>query len=145
MKEFLEFASEFFELVIYCKGSEVCCSPVIDHIEEDTKYFSYRVYNNYVLFENPRYSVKYYDFLFSEGRSNNNTIIIDSDIGEFCLNIFNGIPIKPFDPAAKKADHQLPFLGKYLMKIKDVSSVCEKIGMTVKKAVFTSEHIGKHT
>ena len=93
LMEFLDYLSERFELIVYCKGSEIYCAQVLDKIESKKCYFSYRIFGNHVLFDNQNYSVKYYEFLFNQDRNTMNTIIVDLYPETYCLNLFNGIPI----------------------------------------------------
>ena len=128
--------SEMFELIVYCRGSEIYCESVLDDIEQHKKYFAHRIYNNHVLFENTHYSIKDYDFLFYNGRTNDNTIIVENNVATFCMKIFNGVVIKQFSVASSSQDNELIFLVKYLEELHALPSVCKCIGDTIRKAIL---------
>ena len=101
------------------------------------KYFSHRLYGNYVLFDNQYSSVKYYDFLLTYGRTKENTIIVDSGVNTYCLNLYNGIPTSPF---INEHDVELISLAKYLEEIKEVPNVEKHIRSTIEKCgMFINE------
>ena len=135
LEEFLEFAAKRFELIVFCKGCELYCSPVLDAIEHNTKYFAHRVYGDHALFENPKFSVKYYDFLLTDGRSVDSTIIVDSNVGAYCLRLYNGLPIRPY---LRPDDTELIHLAKYLEEVRGARSVPEIIGSCVRRVFSTS-------
>ena len=130
LKDFLEFIASRFELIVFCKGSELCYKPILDYLEANMKYFSHRLYGNYVLFDNQYSSVKYYDFLLTYGRTKENTIIVDSGVNTYCLNLYNGIPTSSF---INQHDVELISLAKYLEEIKEVANVEKHIRSTIEK------------
>ena len=134
--EFLELMSEKFELVVFCSGSEMYCASVLDDIEHCRKYFSYRIYNDHVLFENSQYSIKDYDILFSNGRTTDNTIIVEHKILAFCMKVFNGVLVKYFSATSSKQDNELIYLAKYLEELNAQPSVCKYIGDTIRLSMF---------
>ena len=124
------FLKKYFEVIVFCKGSELYCKPVLDTLESSCKYFAHRLYDNYVLFENQNFSVKYYDFLLKYDRTPKNTIIIDSNVDAYCLNLSNGIPICPFDEGY---DDELIRLARYLENIEKESNINQFIKKTLAK------------
>jgi len=60
---------------------------------------------------------------FSQTFSERNTLHVDDIPGNFALNIYSGIPIKPFrySPEAVRNDRELYYLSKYLVDIHDAS------------------------
>ena len=116
--DFLDFTVERFELIVYCSGTESCCSGVLDAIETTRKYFSYRIYNDHVLFENSSYSIKDYDFLFGSDRTKDNTIIVEHSIASFCLKMGNGVLIQRFQPDQDSCnENELAELAKCLEEL----------------------------
>ena len=143
MFEFLENISDRFEVIVYCKGGEEYCSSILEAIEKKKTYFSHKLYKDHVLFENLKYSVKYYDFLMGNGRSVDNTIILDQNVGVFCLNMFNGIPISPFLSSRTDIyDIQLACVAQYLEHLKDVPSICDAISASLREAMLNQVKIG---
>jgi len=118
--EFLEYVGKKFELIVFCKGSEMYCKLVLDLLESEKQYFSHCLYSNYVLFENQNFSVKYYDFLLTNGRTLSNTVILDCGVEPYCLCLYNGIPVLSFE---NEHDTELIHVAKYLddiSKSKDI-------------------------
>ena len=136
MHEFLEYVSKKYELIVFCNGDETTCSGVVDYIESEKKYFEFRFYKNHVLFDNPNFCIKYYDFLLTGERSLENFVIIDSKVPTYCLHIFNGIPIKPFSTTTAKVDSELIFLAKFLTELEAVSNVQLILGTTVRSSIL---------
>ncbi len=116
---------------MYCSGGDLYCKPILDCIERDCSYFAHRVYGTHVLFENSSFSVKFYDFLLSHGRSPANTIIVDSHVATFALNVRCGVPAAQFADPAAKSDDELVRLARYL----DTLSECENISETIMSTV----------
>ncbi len=124
--EFLEYVSRNYEIIVFCNGSPLYCSPVLDFIERKKKYFAYRLYNNHVLFENATFSVKYYDFLLSEPRTIHNTVIVESHVGTYSLLINSGVPVTPYN-SASGTDQELVLLAGFLERILFEDSIYEYI------------------
>ncbi len=124
--DFLEFAARRFELIVYCSGSELYCSAILDCIEASRSYFAYRIYNDHVLHENTSYAVKDYDFLLTAGRTEDNIIIIEYDVAAFCLNIWNGVVVEKFTPDDEIRlgnTKELVELARYLQDLDTKTSV----------------------
>ena len=64
-----------------------------------------------VLFENQNFSVKYYDFLLTHGRTLGNTVVLDCGVESYCLCLHNGIPVLSFE---NEHDIELTHIAKYL-------------------------------
>ncbi len=128
---FLDFLASHFEVIVFCKGLPMYCAPVLDALESEKRYFAHRVYGNHTLFENQQFSVKYYDFLISAPRTVKNTIVVDSHVGAYCLNLANGLPATPFTGAA--LDSELVRLAKFLEGLQKADDVSQVIGSTLKR------------
>lgn len=131
--EFLEYISKNYEIIVFCNGSPICCDQVIDEIEYSKQYFSKRLYDNEVIFENPSFNVKNYTFLISNGRSIENTIIVDACVETFSLHQFSGVPITKYSKVDPN-DTELVKLAKYL----DLLTSCNDIHFTIKTLVETA-------
>ncbi len=128
--EFLEYIAPQYEIIVFCNGSPLYCKPILDFLEKDRTYFAHRIYDSHVLFENPSYAVKYYDFLISKDRSLDNLVAVEAHVQTFALLMACGVPIEPFG-SMKKEDEELVKLGKYLDELADVESINMKIKDTV--------------
>lgn len=135
MFEFLIFLASKFELIVFCNGESLTCTPVLDYIEADCAFFKRRLFQSHTLFIQEAYCVKYYDFLMQEGRNSDNTIIIESQVHNFCLNIYNGIPIRPYSDPDIAGDKELPYLANYLSVLEQVPSVNDEISKTIKRGL----------
>ena len=63
--------------------------------------------------------------ILTNGRSLEDIIIVDNNIGSYSSNLENGIPIKSF--FGSPSDSMLKSLSKYLMRLKDVDDVRPRI------------------
>ena len=89
--DFLRNLKEFYELIIFTSSLKEYADKIIDFIEKDEKYFSYRLYrDNAVIINN-----MYYKDLNILGRDLKKIIIID-DKKQHILQNENSIIIKPF-------------------------------------------------
>ena len=122
----MEHISLNYEIIVYCNGSSLYCKPVLDYIERDNTYFAHRLYQTHILFENSSYAVKLYDFIFSEGRNEDNTVIVEANVATYLLNMHSGVPISPFDPS-KTNDMEFIRIAKYLDKLATCPSITKEI------------------
>ena len=132
--EFLDYVSKKYEIIVFCNGSDLYCKPVLDYIEKERLYFAHRAYGSYVLFENPTFSVKYYDFLMCDGRDSNNSVIVDSHVGTFCLRIANGVPVLPYSDT-EKGDEELIGLAKCLDELAISANISAAINCAAINAI----------
>ena len=63
--------------------------------------------------------------ILTNGRSLEDIIIVDNNIGSYSSNLDNGIPIKSY--FGSPTDSMLKSLSMYLMKLKDVVDVRQNI------------------
>ena len=110
--------------MVFCTGSELYCSPILDEIESQKKFFAHRIYGNAVLFSNPNFPIKYYDFLLTGGRNKENTVIVENNVGSYLLNMLNGIPIDKF---SNNMDGELVKLAKYLKDLNKFDNISDII------------------
>ena len=127
-------ASTLYELIVYCSGSELYCSAIIDCLERSRKYFSHRLYNDNLLRENSSYLVKNYEFLFGHGRTDDNVIIVDHSVASFCMRVTNGIPIQEFTFSLPPKNPELICLAKYLVDESRQKSIRKYIEETLTAA-----------
>ena len=89
--DFLRNLKEYYELIIFTTGLKNYADEVINFIEKDEKYFSYRLYRENAIIRNNNY----YKDLSILGRDIKKIIIID-DTKEHILQEENCLIIKPF-------------------------------------------------
>ena len=123
--EFLQNTSPYFELIIFTVATKQYADSVIDIIENEQKYFSYRLYREHA-------SVYQGDFvkdLTNIGRDLSKVIMVDDKPYNFCLQKENGIAIRPYwgTPYENKNDLALLNLIPILLGvIKDKSGDIRK-------------------
>ena len=115
LREFLHSLIPYYELIVFTIGIKEYADQIINFIEKDEKYFSYRLYRESATFLNEQY----YKDLNKLGRDLKKIIIVDDKQINIKLQEENGIIIKPFiteDEGGKK-DFILYDLINILIKI----------------------------
>ena len=94
-KEFLDYAVQEFDLVIFTASDKQYANEIIDFIEKDKKYFKMRLYRNHCLFIEPGLYIK--DLrIFSDYKNIEDIIILDNSLFSFANQLKNGILITSF-------------------------------------------------
>ena len=104
---------EFYELIIFTSGLKKYADEVINYIEKDEKYFSYRLYRENAIIKNNNY----YKDLSILGRDLKKIIIID-DKKEHILQEENGLIIKPFITESEVNNNDFILFDLILMLIR---------------------------
>ena len=123
LKEFLDEVSKEYELIIYTASEPIYADRMINYIEYQKKYFSYRIYREQCM-KLPNKLLKPLDFLFGS-RNITDTIIVDNCVSSFIINIKNGIPIKSYFGRGK--DCELLHLAKYLKELSHEKDIAKRI------------------
>ena len=92
LREFLHSLIPYYELIVFTIGIKEYADQIINFIEKDEKYFSYRLYRESATFLNEQY----YKDLNKLGRDLKKIIIVDDKQINIKLQEENGIIIKPF-------------------------------------------------
>ena len=116
LREFLHSLIEYYELIVFTAGIKEYADQIINFIEKDEKYFSYRLYRESTTFVNNNF---YYKDLNKLGRDLKKIIIVDDKQFNIKLQEENGIIIKPFitEDEGGKNDFILYNLINILIKI----------------------------
>ena len=131
--EFLNYASENFDLVVFTASDQQYADAIIDYIERDKKYFKMRLYRNSCLFIDPGLYIK--DLrIFNSCRKIEDIIILDNSLFSFANQLNNGILITSFFD--DKNDMFLSNVKDYLEYIKN-----EKDSREINKESFKFEEI----
>ena len=131
--EFLDYASENFDLVIFTASDQDYADTIINYIEKDKKYFKMRLYRNNCLFIEPGLYIK--DLrIFDSLRKMEDIIILDNSLFSFASQLNNGILITSFFD--EKDDTFLDNVKNYLACIKNEKDIRE-----INKACFRFEEI----
>ena len=112
LKIFLEEISKIYEIVIFTAGTKDYADPILDIIEKDKKFFSFRLYRNHTIVMG-NYYIKDISRL---GRDLDKVIIVDNMPQNFRLQKDNGILISSFF-GEDENDNALFNLKKVLVRI----------------------------
>ncbi len=112
LKVFLEEISKIYEIVIFTAGTKDYADPILDIIEKDKKFFSFRLYRNHTIVMG-NYYIKDISRL---GRDLDKVIIVDNMPQNFRLQKDNGILISSFF-GEDENDNALFNLKKVLIRI----------------------------
>ena len=115
LREFLHSLLPFYELIIFTTGIKEYADQILNFIEIDEKYFSYRLYRQNATIVNENY----YKDLNKLGRDIKKIIIVDDKKVSMELQEENGIIIKPFifNPDYPNEDYILYDLIRVLIRI----------------------------
>ena len=131
--DFLDYASENFELIVFTASDQGYADPIIDYIEKDKKYFKMRLYRNNCIFIEPGLYIK--DLrIFKSWKKMEDIIILDNSLFSFANQLNNGILITSFFD--DKDDTFLSNIKDYLEYIKNEKDVRE-----INKESFRFEEI----
>ena len=131
--EFLDYASENFDLVVFTASDQDYADSIINYIEKDKKYFKMRLYRNSCLFIEPGLYIK--DLrIFDSLKKIEDIIILDNSLFSFANQLNNGILITSFFD--DKKDTFLDNVKNYLEYIKNESDIRE-----INKESFRFEEI----
>jgi CTD small phosphatase-like protein 2 len=118
--EFLDYASQNFNLIIFTASDQQYADTIINYIEKDKKYFKMRLYRNHCIFIEPGLYIK--DLrIFSSQRKLEDIIIIDNSLFSFSNQLNNGILITSFFD--DKNDTFLDNVKDYLEYIKNENDI----------------------
>ena len=93
--EFLDYASQNFDLAVFTASDQEYADAIINYIEKDKKYFKLRLYRNNCIFIEPGLYIK--DLrIFNSCRNLKDIIIIDNSLYSFANQLNNGILITSF-------------------------------------------------
>ncbi len=92
--DFLNYAKEKFELIIFTASQKNYADKIIDYIEKEQKYFSLRLYREHCIFIKPGLYIK--DLRIFKNRDLKNIVLIDNSIFSFAHQLNNGILVTSF-------------------------------------------------
>ena len=120
--EFLDYASEKFDLVVFTASEKFYADPIIDYIEKNKKYFKMRLYREHCIFIEPGIYIKDLT-IFKQYKKLEDVIIVDNSLFSFANQLNNGILVTSFFD--DKNDSFLYNVKEYLDMIKDVKDFRE--------------------
>lgn len=113
VQEFLQFASDEFEVVTFTASQKKYADIILNHLDPENKLIHYRLYREHCYNYKSQY-IK--DIRILGGRDLKNIIIVDNLMTSFVLQIENGIKISTWTGDPK--DTQLKQLIEYLKILK---------------------------
>lgn len=126
LKEFLEFASENFNIILFTAGIQSYADPIIEFLDPHNKYFNLRVYRESCL-EYCKFFIKDLNIFTTFGTKD--MILVDNCIFSFAKNLRNGILVTSFYD--NKDDSELldvmTYLEERLINVKDVREINENV------------------
>ena len=131
--EFLDYASENFELVVFTASDQDYADAILNYIEKNKKYFKMRLYRNDCIFIDPGLYIK--DLrIFNSCKQMKDIIILDNSLFSFANQLNNGILITSF--FNDKEDSFLNNVKDYLEYINSQNDIRE-----INKESFRFEEI----
>ena len=116
---FLNAIKQKYELAIYSRLDKKLLIFLLDIIQEEKEYFGISISHN--LKDKPKALKKFY----SEGRSQNNVLLLDTSPMSAAYNSDNCIPLPEFK--GERLDVNLLYLQKYLLDLADEPDVSKKL------------------
>lgn len=121
VKEFLDFASENFELFVFTASYKSYADTILDYLEKDKKYFKFRLYREHCVSIHNCLYVK--DLSIFEGqRDLKDIILVDNSIFSFSRQLSNGILVTSF-----YNDTEDCFLGNLMYYLKKCILPCSDV------------------
>lgn len=125
-KEFLKFASNNFNLILFTAGVQSYADPIIGFLDPDNEYFKLRVYRESCL-SLSNFFIKDLNIFLTFGAKD--MILVDNCIFSFANNLRNGILVSSFYDS--KDDSELldvmSYLEERLIEVKDIREVNESV------------------
>jgi CTD small phosphatase-like protein 2 len=114
LTEFLEFATQNFEVVIYTASSHAYCSNLLKNLDFDETLFAKVLTRESCLQTKNGFFIK--DLRIIGDRSLDNILIIDNLVHSFGFQLDNGFPILEWrgDPEDRELLHMIEFLQPYI-------------------------------
>ena len=122
-KEFLEFSSKYFDIVIFTASCKEYADVVLDYLDPKKIYFKYRLYReSCVVYKN-----LYLKFLDIFNTPIKDCIIVDNSMFSFSYDLSNGILVSSFYQDKEDQDllSLIEFIEKKLIKTQDVRQELE--------------------
>ena len=124
--EFLDYASQNFNLIIFTASDQQYADTIINYIEKDKKYFKMRLYRDNCIFIDPGLYIK--DLRIIKDYDPMNVILMDNSLYSFMNQPSNGMLVNSFYTNHK--DTQLisakNFLINHIFPCDDIRKECEK-------------------
>ena len=126
--QFLEEMSKEFELVIFTASHPCYANRILDILDPNNQYISYRVFRDHCL--NTENGILIKDLRIFANRNLNNILLVDNALYSYALQPYNGVPILPFYD--DKKDTELLKLMRFLREIKNEENFRNVIKTTFK-------------
>lgn len=125
LKEFLEFVSKNFNVVLFTAGIESYANSILGHIDPLEEYFHLRLYRD-SCYQYNNFFIK--DLKIIEDFNEKDMIIIDNCVYSFALNLNNGILIPSYynDSEDTELLSAIDYLKEKLMNVDDIRKVNEE-------------------
>ena len=115
LMKFLTEMKTIYEIVLYTGGNKEYADAIIKHIENDQPIFDHVLYHDQCVSQQGEYLIKYLGML-KGNRRNEDIVVVDNSLLNFCNSICNLVPILEFNENAKN-DDALIRLASYLKEL----------------------------
>ena len=125
LRDFLEYVSKKWEIVIFTSSSSIYANAILQRIDPDNKYFSFRLFKDSCYRDCNDHLIK--DLSIIGNRTLKETVMVDNSIDSVIYQLDNCIPIVPYYGDSK--DQELVQLAKFLdiLHVRDnLQSVCRE-------------------
>ena len=123
--------SKHFEIVIFTAGRQDYADKMVNMLDPEGKYISFRLYRQYCV---PFRGICVKDFRVIANRNPEDMMMVDNYLYSFGLNLSQGIPIKPYIQG--QDDVELEYLADQLEKIKPYDQCADFIRKTFRISDF---------
>lgn len=123
LTEFLNYASENFELVVFTASYQNYADAILNYIERERKYFTMRLYRDSCIFLSPGLYIK--DLSIFINRRIEDILLIDNSIFSFANQLDNGVLVTSFfnDPEDTFLANLIDYLNYIIISSNDVRDV----------------------
>lgn len=128
LSNFLSFAKENFNLILFTASQKEYAEPILDYIEKREKYFCLKLFRNSCLFLDPGITIK--DLRIFSDIPLEDILIIENNLFAFANQLNNGILLSSFFHDSN--DQMLLNLIRYLTSLLDSDDILEKNKNTFK-------------
>ncbi len=115
LMKFLSEMKAIYELILYTGGNKGYADSVLAHIEIDQAIFEHVLYHDQCVSQQGEYLIKYLGML-KGNRRNEDIVVVDNSLLNFCNSICNLVPIVEFNDTSQN-DDALIRLGFYLKEL----------------------------
>eukprot|EP00828_Plagiopyla_frontata_P031148 TRINITY_DN4098_c0_g1_i1.p1 TRINITY_DN4098_c0_g1~~TRINITY_DN4098_c0_g1_i1.p1 ORF type:complete len:450 (+),score=63.59 TRINITY_DN4098_c0_g1_i1:91-1440(+) len=120
-KECLETLSNYYEIIVFTASHSCYANVVLDYLDPDNKYISYRLFRENCIQTEEGIYVK--DLRIFQNRNLEHVLLVDNATYSFANHLNNGIPIVPYYD--NQEDTELKDLTNYLIQLVQYNNIMQ--------------------